>query len=89
MTLTPSVLQMLVAKAHATRADEMTCGDCEASVDRFAEMKLAGLDTADALPLVEEHLSNCSCCGEEFDALMEVLRTAEQSERPWWRRVFG
>lgn len=89
MTLTPPVLQMLVAKALATRPDEMTCEDCEMRVDRFAEMKLSGLDTSQALPLVEEHLRNCSCCGEEFDALMDVLRAAEQSERPWWRRLLG
>lgn len=82
MTLTPPVLRVLVAKALATRPDEMSCGDCECRLDRFAEMKLAGLDTADALPLVEAHLQSCTCCGEEFDALMEVLRAAEASGRP-------
>ena len=82
MTLTPSVLQSLVAKALASRPDEMSCGDCETCVDRFAEMKLAGLDTADALPLVEEHLATCGCCGEEFDALMDALRAAERNGQP-------
>ncbi len=80
MTLTPSVLQSLVAMAHATRTDEVVCGDCEQSVDRFAEMRLQGLDTAEALPLVEAHIAGCRCCGEEFDALMEVLRAAEASD---------
>ena len=79
MTLTPPVLRQLVARALASRPDEMSCGDCEACVDRFAEMTLAGLDTREALPLVEEHLQTCSCCGEEFEGLMEALRAAERS----------
>ena len=75
MTLTPSVLRTLVARALASRPDELSCGDCEACVDRFAEMTLAGLDAREALPLVEEHLRTCPCCGEEFEALMVALRS--------------
>lgn len=79
MTLTPAVLQRLVAKALASRPDELSCGDCESCVDRFAEMSLAGLDAREALPLVEEHLRSCPCCGEEFEALMEALRQADHA----------
>ena len=82
MTLTPPVLRMLVARALASRPDELSCGDCETCVDRFAEMTLEGLDAREALPLVEEHLRTCSCCGEEFGALMEALRTAAAESRP-------
>ena len=81
MTLTPPVLRMLVARALASRPDEMSCGDCEACVDRFAEMTLEGLDAREALPLVEEHLRTCPCCGEEFEALVEALRAADQESR--------
>lgn len=77
MTLTPPVLRQLVARALASRPDEMSCGDCEACVDRFAEMTLSGLDAREALPLVEEHLRTCRCCGEEFEALMDALRAAD------------
>lgn len=86
MTLTPDTLRMLVAKALASRPVETSCGECDLEVDRFAEMTLAGLPAADALPVVEEHLRACPCCREEFEALMVVLREAERSQRPWWRR---
>jgi len=78
---------MLVAKALASRPGEMACGDCDARLDRFAELHLAGRDAAEALPLVEEHLAGCPDCREEFEALMGVLRAAERAGRPWWRRL--
>lgn len=89
MTLTPDVLRLLVAKALSARPDEPTCADCDARLDRFAEMTLSGRDAADALPLVEEHLAACPGCREEFEALMAVLRDAERRGRPWWRRLLG
>ena len=49
-------------------------------------MTLAGLDAADALPIVEEHLAGCPCCREEYEALVDALRAAERADRPWWRR---
>lgn len=87
MTLTRDQLRMLVAKALASRPDEMGCGDCDVRLDRFAEVTLAGRDAAEALPLVEEHLAGCPDCREEFEALMVVLRDAERREAPWWRRL--
>ena len=89
MTLTPDMLRMLVARALASRADELSCSECDAQVDRFAEMALAGLGAAEALPLVEEHLSGCPVCREEFEALMDVLRDAARAEQPWWRRLLS
>lgn len=89
MTLTPGVLRMLVAKALSTRPDEMSCGDCDVRLDRFAEATLRGLDASEALPLVEEHLRECPDCREEFEALMVVLRAAEREGAPWWRRFLG
>ena len=92
--LSPDVLRSLVAKALASRPSESSCGECDVEIDRFAEMKLAGLDASEALPLVEEHLAGCPCCREEFEGLMVALREAERehlqatAQRPsWWRRL--
>lgn len=87
MTLTREMLRMLVGMALAARPDEMSCGECGARLDRFAEMTLEGRDAVDALPLVEEHLAGCPDCREEFEALMVVLRAAEREGAPWWRRL--
>ncbi|MEM1116916.1 MAG: hypothetical protein AAF845_13955 [Bacteroidota bacterium] len=87
MTLTPDILRSLVAKALATRPQEMTCDECGPHLDRFAEVRLAGRDTPEALSLVEAHVAECSCCQEEFEALVTVLREVERDEAPWWRRL--
>ena len=89
MPLTTDALRRLVRSALATREDEMLCDACDAHVDRFAEMELAGLDPAEALPRVEEHLQSCPACHEAFEALLVVLREEERRSRPWWKRILG
>lgn len=42
-------------------------------MDRLAEMALAGEDTAEAMPLVQDHLRRCDDCRGEFDALLAAL----------------
>ena len=86
MALTPPDLRRVVALSLSVPDREIGCGDCGACLDRFAEMRLRGLDTAEALPLVEEHLRQCPECEEEFGALMEVLRASEREGTPWWHR---
>ena len=92
MTLTPDVLGYLVRSVFAAHPGEMPCGECYARVDRFAEMELAGLDAAAALPLVEEHLRTCGECREEFECLVAALRDAAPAAgaRPSWiARMLG
>jgi predicted anti-sigma-YlaC factor YlaD len=57
-----------------TRADEIGCDECFEQIDRFVEMTLAGKDAAEAMPLVQDHLSRCRDCREEFETLLHVLR---------------
>jgi hypothetical protein len=78
MTLTPPALRKVVEMALSARPVEIGCDDCEARLDAFAEMALAGRDAAEALPLVEEHLARCPCCRVEFEALLAALRAAER-----------
>ena len=93
MTLTPDVLAHLVRRVFNAHAGELACGECYARVDRFAEMELAGLDAADALPLVEEHLRGCPECLEEFECLVAALREAARPAPPvdpsWAGRLPG
>jgi hypothetical protein len=58
-----------------TRRDELGCDECFEQVDRFAEMALAGKDAAAAMPLVQDHLNRCNGCREEFEALLDALRS--------------
>jgi predicted anti-sigma-YlaC factor YlaD len=65
-----------------TRADEIGCDECYAQLDRFAELVLAGMDAAAALPLVEDHLARCHDCREEFEALLAALQATTFPPRP-------
>jgi predicted anti-sigma-YlaC factor YlaD len=81
MTLTPSELEVLVRATLVTRPEEIGCDACLERVARYAETRLAGLPTPEALRLVEEHLSICGECQEEFAALAAALRN-DGSEAP-------
>jgi hypothetical protein len=74
MNLEPAVLKEMVRVVLSTRPDEIGCDECLDQLDRFVEMKLAGKDAAQAMPLVQDHLERCRDCREEFEALLEALR---------------
>jgi len=86
MALSPSDIRRIAALSLSVPDEEIGCGDCADCLDRFAELRLRGLAAGEALPLVEEHLRQCRECDEEFEVLLEVLRSDEAEEGPWWRR---
>lgn len=70
-------IEKLVQVLEGTHENEIDCEECLQRVDRFVEMKLAGLDAEEAMPLVEEHLEKCGDCREEFEALLAAMREVE------------
>ena len=78
MKLSLDVLKKMVRMVAGTKAEEIGCDECFEQVDRFVELKLQGLNAAEAMPLVQDHLDRCAGCREEFEALLDCLRaTAE------------
>lgn len=75
--LNPQQLKKLVRTIMATRHDELSCETCFQELDRFVEISLAGMDAAEAMPLVQHHLELCQDCGEEFHVLLEALRALQ------------
>ena len=71
------IFKMLLREIAETREVEIGCDECFEQVDRFVEMKLSGLNTAQAMPLVQEHLEICGECREEFEALLLALGANE------------
>jgi predicted anti-sigma-YlaC factor YlaD len=65
--------------AETLDRQEIGCDECFEELDRFVTMQLAGLDTAEALPLVQEHLHTCGECREEFEALLRALRATGEA----------
>ncbi len=84
----PDDLDKLVRMVAETREEEIGCDECFEQLDRFVEMRLSGLDTAAAMPLVQDHLEKCGDCHEEFEMLLEALRASEPTGGAWeliWR----
>ena len=73
------IFKMLLREIAETREVEIGCDECFEQVDRFVEMKISGLNTAQAMPLVQEHLQICGECREEFEALLLALRATEEA----------
>jgi hypothetical protein len=71
----PQRLKRLVRGIMTAHPDELGCDECFEQIDRFVEMTLDGKSADEALPLVQDHLERCSECREEFEALLDALRT--------------
>ena len=69
----------LIGEIADTREVEIGCDECFEQLDRFVEMELSGLNTAQAMPLVQDHLEICGECREEFEALLLALRATEEA----------
>ena len=81
MELTPRIIKKIVAALKRTQPIEFDCGECFERLERFAEMTLAGKSAEQALPLVKLHLEGCRDCREEFEALLDVLRSLGEHEQ--------
>jgi hypothetical protein len=73
------IFRMLLREIAETREVEIGCDECFEQLDRFVEMELSGLNTAQAMPLVQDHLEICGECREEFEALLLALRATEEA----------
>jgi len=53
---------------------QLSCEECFAQLDRYAELELAGVDAARDNPRMRAHLDGCPACKEEHDELLAFLR---------------
>ena len=75
MKLSSETIRKMMLSIQSTREEELTCGHCYDELDRFIEMELSGMNPAEALPLVREHLDRCAACREDYEVLLEALKT--------------
>ena len=78
MKLTTDTLKEIVLSIATVSDDEIGCQECFEELDQFVEMKLAGKNVADAMPLVQAHLDKCLHCREEFESLLDALKAIAQ-----------
>jgi hypothetical protein len=75
MKLSSEVLKKMVNSIITTRPDEIACDECFEQLDQFAERMLEGKSAAEAMPLVQDHLDRCEACREEYEALLEAVKS--------------
>ena len=75
MNLQEDILKKLIHQILAEESGELGCPECCDLMDKFAEIKLAGHIPALEMPLVQEHLNHCDNCREQYDMLVDALRS--------------
>jgi len=73
MPLSPHEIQKMLDVVRATETVEIDCDACLSHVGEFAELHLVGRPVPEALKAVEQHLSICDECREEYEALGRAL----------------
>lgn len=74
----PPPIRELVRLASITEEEEFDCGQFQQHAAEYAERHLRGLSPTEAIAKVEHHLSVCPECREELEALLVVLREADE-----------
>ena len=77
MSLSNEEIDRLLRLIGLTRDGEIDCDRCLALVAEFAERELAGKSIAAGLEAVGHHLSICTECCEEYQALMRALEAMD------------
>ena len=72
---TPDQLMTLAGLLLNTRPDELTCDEWLDRVGGYAEAVAAGRPAPAGTEMVEQHLTICPDCQEEFAALVAALRS--------------
>ena len=74
MKLEEQQLLNLLHTLERTQDEEWDCDQCLSAVAAYAENELAGKTPTEALAHVEQHLSICPDCREEYRALLRALQ---------------
>ena len=74
MSLSKKEIDGLMQLISLTKNEEINCEKCLSSVSEFAEVELTGKSSSDALKAVEQHLSICTECHEEYLILRSAIR---------------
>jgi hypothetical protein len=70
------MMRKMLLMLAATRASELSCDDVYALLDQFAEAVMHGDPLTEIMASIEQHLSVCPDCREEYEALMAMLKPA-------------
>jgi hypothetical protein len=79
MPLDKKQVKTLLSAVANTCENELDCDECLAGMAEFAEKQLVGAEVSDALERIRVHLALCTECCEEYEALLEIVRSEGSS----------
>jgi hypothetical protein len=75
MSQRPQIDRARLARVVGPAGPELTCEECFAELDRYAELELAGSDADAAVPGMRAHLDGCPACHEDHESLLALIRS--------------
>ena len=75
MSQRPAMDRARLARLVGPAGPELTCEECFAELDRYAELELAGSDADAAVPGMRAHLEGCPACHEDHQSLLALIRS--------------
>lgn len=75
MPLSKQQIDTLISLVVNSTPDTLSCDDCLVYVAQFAETELMGASLCESMTKVSEHLKNCPCCNDEYQSLLEALKS--------------
>lgn len=78
MPLSKNQISTLLSLVAGATEDPMSCDGCFEHVAQFVETELAGAELNESMLMIKNHMKNCPCCKDEYNALMEAMTALEQ-----------
>ena len=75
-------LESLLEKVYYTQDIEISCSECFDLVSHYVELELSGEDPAAQMPLLKQHLHQCSACRDEYETLRDFRRLEDKGIAP-------
>lgn len=70
----------LLQAALETEAQEIDCTECFDLLDQYADFILSGGNLGEIMPTVRQHLKQCFCCSDQFEALVVMLQETPKNQ---------
>ena len=75
-------LTRLMRRVRDTQESEIDCSACLDEISRYVELELADGEVERTMPLVHQHLHQCTVCFEEYQVLRELARLEASDDLP-------
>ena len=77
MPLSKDQISSLLSLVANSTPDDISCDGCLEHVAQFVETELAGAELDDSMKLIQNHMKNCPCCMDEYNALLAAMADIE------------